>query len=278
MDRQASRRVHQKVAPAQPTAVMKLSAPRAMAPPKATPKSRRAREPCSEKAKRSPVTMTATVMRTWATVPLRLARMIWSGPSQGMGGPKLAARAGAALPRTARARASLGTRRRRGVGMGWFLHWASEKIEPIADRRVPPGDPGELPDAAAQGGAGDEHDEVDRLRHEPWLGRDAGLLDQQVEPHQRRAGAVGVDGREAPRMPGVPRLQECQRLGAADFADDDPVRPEPHGHPRQAREIRHVSRAEQDRVPGRALELARVFEDHEALGGAALLDHLVEER
>src|SRR5437879_9219976 len=223
--------------------------------------------------------MTAAVMRTWATVPARLARMIWSGPSEGMGGPKLAARAGAALPRTtARARTSLVARGRRGVSMGWFLHWASEDVEPIPDRRVPPGDRGELPDPAAERGAGDEHDEVDRLRHEPWLGRDAGLLDQQVEPHQRRAGAIGVDGCKAPRMPGVPRLQECQRLGAADFADDDSVRPEPHGHPRQAREIRHVSRAEQDRVPGRALELAGVLEDHEALGGAALLDHLVVER
>src|SRR5207253_5865094 len=129
--------------------------------------------------------------RTWATVPLRLARMIWSGPSQGMGGPKLAARAGAARPRAiARARTSLGTRGRRGVSMGRFLHWASQKIEPVPDGRVPAGDLGELPDAAGLGGAGDEHDEVDGLRDEPWLGRDASLLEQRVEPQQRRDGAV----------------------------------------------------------------------------------------
>ena len=38
------------------------------------------------------------------------------------------------------------------------------------------------------------------------------------------------------------------------------------------------ARAERDRVASRTLELARVFEDHEALGGVALDDHLVEER
>src|SRR5439155_23042709 len=91
MDGGSSRRVHQKVAPAQPTAVMKLSAPSASAPPNATPKSLRAPEPCSVKANTSPVTMTATVMRTCATVPLRLARIIRSGPSHGMGGPIAAA-------------------------------------------------------------------------------------------------------------------------------------------------------------------------------------------
>src|SRR5256885_12898958 len=35
--------------------------------------------------------MTATVMSTCATVPLRLARIIRSGPSQGIGGPIAAA-------------------------------------------------------------------------------------------------------------------------------------------------------------------------------------------
>src|SRR5438876_690391 len=60
MDGGPSRCIHQKVAPAHPTAVMKLSAPRARAPPNATPKSLRAPEPCSVKANTSPVTMTAT--------------------------------------------------------------------------------------------------------------------------------------------------------------------------------------------------------------------------
>src|SRR2546428_843381 len=63
MDRCPTRLVHQKVAPAQPTAVMKLRAPRASAPPKATPKSRRAPDPCSVKAQTRPGTITATVAR-----------------------------------------------------------------------------------------------------------------------------------------------------------------------------------------------------------------------
>src|SRR5439155_13555684 len=58
MDRCAPRLVHQKVAPAQPIAVMKLSAPRASAPPKATPNKRLAPDPCSVNAKTSPVTIT----------------------------------------------------------------------------------------------------------------------------------------------------------------------------------------------------------------------------
>src|SRR5438552_3982212 len=83
--------VHQNVAPAHPTAVMKLSAPRAIAPPKATPKRRRAPEPCSVKANTSPVTITAIVMSTWATVPLRLCKIVCSGPSHGIAGPEAAA-------------------------------------------------------------------------------------------------------------------------------------------------------------------------------------------
>src|SRR5437870_6386132 len=148
MDRQASRRVHQKEAPAQPTAVMKLSAPRAMAPPKATPKSLRAPEPCSVKAKTSPVTMTATVMRTWATVPLRLARMIWSGPSQGMEGPEVAATPCAARPRTPpRIRMALHVVVRALTRRICVLRRdAGERFEPVAHGRVPPGDLRELAD------------------------------------------------------------------------------------------------------------------------------------
>src|SRR5262249_47689683 len=85
--------VHQNVAPAQPTAVMKLSAPRASAPPKATPNRRRAPDPCSVNANTRPVTMTATVISTCATVPLRLLRIVFSGPSQGIAGPVAAASA-----------------------------------------------------------------------------------------------------------------------------------------------------------------------------------------
>src|SRR5207244_9182271 len=78
--------VHQKVAPAQPTAVMKLSAPSASAPPKATPNRRRAPDPCSVNANTRPVTITATVISTWATVPLKLLMIVMMGPSQGIAG------------------------------------------------------------------------------------------------------------------------------------------------------------------------------------------------
>src|SRR5262245_49285588 len=72
---------------------MKLRAPRASAPPKATPNKRRAPDPCSVNANTRPVTITATVMSTWATVPLRLVRIVFSGPSHGIAGPVGAASA-----------------------------------------------------------------------------------------------------------------------------------------------------------------------------------------
>src|SRR3989441_11161917 len=87
MDWRASWLLHQKVAPDQPTAVMKLRAPRASAPPKATPNRRRAPDPCSVNAKTRPVTTTPAVITACATVPLRLARMTFRGPSQGIAGP-----------------------------------------------------------------------------------------------------------------------------------------------------------------------------------------------
>src|SRR5438477_4194980 len=127
---------------------MKLSAPRAMAPPNATPKSRRAPEPCSVKAKTSPVTMTATVMSTCATVPLRLLRMVWSGPSQGMAAPEVAAAtwpADASTDMNTRARlAAIGGVMTR---IGVLLRVWCEGFEPIAHRGIASGDLHELADA-----------------------------------------------------------------------------------------------------------------------------------
>src|SRR5207244_4191863 len=146
---------------------------------------------------------TATVMRTWATVPPRLARMIWSGPSQGMEGPEVAATPWAASPRTPpRIRMALHVVVRAVTRSIWVLRRdAGERFELVARGRLPPGDLRELAGATALGGASDEDNEVDGLRHEPGLGRDARFLHEGVEPHQGRAGAVGVDRREAPRMP-----------------------------------------------------------------------------
>src|SRR5947208_16222906 len=141
MDGSASRCVHQKVAPAQPTAVMKLSAPRAIAPPNATPKSRRAPEPCSVKAKTSPVTMTATVMSTCATVPLRLLRMVWSGPSQGMAAPEVAAATWPADASTnTNTRARLAAIGRVTARIGLLLRVRCECFESIPRRGVASGD------------------------------------------------------------------------------------------------------------------------------------------
>ena len=52
---------------------------------------------------------------------------------------------------------------------------------------------------------------------------DAGHQHQHLEPVERVARRVGVDGRQRPVVAGVHRLQHVERLGAADLADDDPV-------------------------------------------------------
>src|SRR5882762_3386551 len=129
---------------------MKLRAPRAIAPPKATPKSRRAPDPCSVKAKTNPVTMTATVMSTCATVPLRLLRIVWSGPSHGMAAPEVAAAAWLADVNTnATTRAKLAAIGRVIARIGLLLRVRCECFESIARRGVASRDPHELAKATA---------------------------------------------------------------------------------------------------------------------------------
>src|SRR5438552_2024652 len=203
---------HQKVAPAQPTAVMKLSAPRASAPPKATPNSRRAPDPCSVKANTRPVTITATVMSTWATVPLRLVRIVLSGPSQGIGGPVGAA--SAMEPTVSRRRTLQQTGRiiRRRWSCMLDLHGCSlDRLQNVtASRRVVRAHPRQLSHAAPFGCANDECHQVHGLGDEAWLRRHARLLNEAIEAEQSRRGAVGVDGGDPARVPRVPGLEKSQ--------------------------------------------------------------------
>src|SRR5438445_3796039 len=153
-------RSHQKVAPAQPTAVMKLRAPRASAPPKATPNRRLAPDPCSVNAKTRPVTMTATVMSTWATVPLKLLMIMMRGPSQGIGGPVGAACARDLAPSSNTKPHALGrsTRRSRMLDLHW--HRADRFQDVTAARNVVRFHPRKLPHATPLRCANNEGHEI----------------------------------------------------------------------------------------------------------------------
>ena len=48
--------------------------------------------------------------------------------------------------------------------------------------------------------------------------------DQLFQPVERVARAVGVQGRDAARMAGVPGLEQVEGGAVAQLADDDPVR------------------------------------------------------
>src|SRR5947208_7368449 len=226
-------RSHQKIAPAQPTAVMKLRAPRASAPPKATPNRRRAPDPCSVKAKTRPVTMTATVMSTWATVPLKLLMIMMRGPSQGIAGPVGAASANDLTPSSNTRPNELGrsTRRRQSRMLG--LHWhRTDRFQDVAAaRNVVRIHASKLSHAAPFGRANDERHQVHRLGHESRLRRHAGLLDQTIEPQQGSSGAVGVHRGDPAGVPGVPGLEKRQRFSAPHLSHDDAIRAETHRDP-----------------------------------------------
>src|SRR6266566_5081832 len=208
MDQGSAWLFHQKVAPAQPIAVMKLRAPSASAPPKATPNRRRAPDPCSVNAKTKPVTMTATVMSTWATVPLKLLMIVMRGPSQGIAGPVGAASANDLAPSSNTRPHELARSTRRRQSRMLDLHWhRTDRFQDVtASRNVVSIHPRKLSHAAAFGRANDERHQVHRRGHEARLGRHAGLLDQTIESQQGSSSAVGVYRSDSAGVPRVPAL------------------------------------------------------------------------
>jgi len=105
--------------------------------------------------------------------------------------------------------------------------------------------------------------------------------ERDVDAAQQRAGldarqaverTVGVDGGHAARVAGVERLQQVERLAAADFADDEAVRTQPQRRVDQVAD-RHfalavlvrLARFEADRVALLELQFAGVFNDQDAL-------------
>ena len=98
---------------------------------------------------------------------------------------------------------------------------------------------------------------------------DDGFLDELLEAAQRAERGAGVDGADAAGMAGAPGLQEIERFGAAHLADRDAVGPQAQ---RRADEIGErgdaVLGAQRDEVGRAALQLARILDQHDAVGGA----------
>jgi hypothetical protein len=84
-------------------------------------------------------------------------------------------------------------------------------------------DANDFRDASSRGTADNKYEQVDGFGYEFWLRWHAGLLDETGEPSQRSSCTVGADRSDPARMPGIPRLQQSERFGAADLADDNAV-------------------------------------------------------
>ena len=96
--------------------------------------------------RRGPVTMTATVISTCATVPLRLLRMVWSGPSHGIEGPEVEAVAAAGSTPTSRAARPRSRRREQGRCCMVYLRLRSrQRNDPVPGRGIVAGDLGQFP-------------------------------------------------------------------------------------------------------------------------------------
>jgi hypothetical protein len=62
---------------------------------------------------------------------------------------------------------------------------------------------------------------------------DAGLQHAAREPGNRLARGIGMDGRKAAGMAGVPGLEQIESFAAADFAQDDAIGPVTESRPEQ---------------------------------------------
>ena len=130
----------------------------------------------------------------------------------------------------------------------------------------------------AVGPAGLDDHEIDRVGHLLADRRvrqaEAGHQRQRLQPPQRLGRVARVDRRQRAVVPRRQRRQQVQRLGAADLADDDAIRPHPQRvadepadrHLAAALDVRRA-RLEADHVRAAQAQLRRVLDRHDALAG-----------
>src|SRR3546814_9572815 len=93
---------------------------------------------------------------------------------------------------------------------------SSDLVEPV--------DAGQFGKASPGAIAHQHGDEVDGLGDQGARDGDDSFLDQLLHPPERTDGASGVDRPNPARVAGAPSLEEIKRLGAAHFANRNPVR------------------------------------------------------
>ena len=120
-------------------------------------------------------------------------------------------------------------------------------------------------DAAGRASPLDEDDEINRFRDQPARYGCYGLLDQLLNPVERRAGGVSVYCCDAAGMAGVPGLQHVEGLGSPHLADNDAIGTQAKGGTHEVGEIRNARLgAERNGILGIAPELAGVLNNDDS--------------
>ena len=109
--------------------------------------------------------------------------------------------------------------------------------------------------------------DLDGLRHQlPRRGVDD-FFDELTDAIEHRARVVGVDGREAPRVAGVPGFEQFECTAVSHLTDQDAVRAKPHRRHDGVAPRMHPRLHENLQLIGRlALDLRRVLDDVDAIG------------
>lgn len=146
--------------------------------------------------------------------------------------------------------------------------------------------PTTLPSVAQASGLDDHVDRADDHLLDGLGGQAiAAHGDHALDPADRLTRAVGVQRAHRAVVAGVHGLQEVERLGATDFADDDPLgtHPQtvldqiPHGHRAAALEIGRTG-FQAHHVRLLQLQFGGVLAGHDPLGGVDERGHGVEQR
>ena len=139
----------------------------------------------------------------------------------------------------------------------------------IAPRGIESGGPRREFGEPPSGPSRTEHgDHVDGLGDQRARHGDHGFLDELFEPAQRAERGAGVDRADPAGMAGAPGLQQIEGFRAAHLADRDAVGPQPQ---RRADEIGQRGDAilgpQRHEIGGGALQLARILDQDDAVGG-----------
>ena len=140
--------------------------------------------------------------------------------------------------------------------------------------RPQPLNAGKLGKPARGTAPGKDGNKVDGLGDQGARDGDDSLLNELFKAAQRTDAGAGVDGADPAGVSRAPCFQKVEGFRSAHLADGDAIRAQAQRGPHQIGKRRHaVFRPHGDKVGCRALQLARVLDDDDAIRG---LRHLGE--